>query len=375
MQGQKRGTMPSATQSLLAHGQSPWLDYISRDLLESGELGRMVRDQEITGVTSNPTIFDKAITGSRAYDTALAKARADGITDPYEAFVAIASEDIARACDVLLPVWEDTAGTDGFVSLEIPPGIETDTAATVAEATRLAGLVGRPNLMIKVPGTPEGVRSLEALIAAGINVNQTLLFDTTTYERSAEAYLRGLERRVANGLPVDRVAGVASFFVSRVDTAVDPLLPEGSALRGRAAIANARDAYRRFLGTFSGRRWKTLAEAGARAQRPLWASTGTKNPGYSDVLYVEQLVGPNTVNTLPEATLRAVLDHAAIQPTLEPGMMEAQKTLQALALAGVDMRAVTKQLLDDGLAAFERDFRKLLDHIRDALAAVPVAGA
>lgn len=367
--------MRSVTQQMLDAGQSPWLDYISRELLDSGELARMVRDEEITGVTSNPTIFEKAISSSNDYDESLAALAAAGIADPYEVFVRIAVEDILRACDVLLPVYEQTEGADGFVSLEVPPGIEDDVAATVAEAKRLSGLVDRPNLMIKVPGTTEGIAALEELIAAGVNVNQTLLFDTCMYERSAEAYIRGLERRREAELPLDRTGSVASFFVSRVDTAVDALLPDDSELRGRAAIANARDAYRRFLDIFSGPRWQTLAEAGARVQRPLWASTGTKNPAYSDVLYIEELVAPFTVNTLPEATLRAVLDHANISPTIEPGMTEAAATLRALTEAGIDMPAVTSQLLADGLAAFARDFQKLLERIQQVLEPASVAGA
>lgn len=361
--------MTTATQALIDAGQSPWLDYISRDLIASGELARMVRDREITGVTSNPTIFEKALSSSDAYDADIAAAAREGVTDPYEVFVRIAARDIGDACDVLLPVYEATGGADGFVSLEVPPGIENDIDATVAEAQRLSALLGRPNLMVKVPGTQAGVQALEALIAAGINVNQTLLFDTGVYEQSAEAYVRGLEQRREAGLPVDGPASVASFFVSRLDTAIDPLLPEGSPLRGRAAIANARDAYRRFGNIFSGERWEALAAAGARVQRPLWASTGTKNADYSDVLYVEELVAPQTVNTLPEATLRAVLDHATVQQTVEPGLDEARTTLDALASAGIDLGEVTARLLTEGLAAFERDFQKLLDRIAEALSA------
>ncbi len=366
--------MTSATRRMLAEGQSPWFDYISRDLLDSGELARMVRDEEITGVTSNPTIFEKAVSSSDRYTASINQAAADGVTDPYEGFVRLAAADIRRACETLLPVHERTRGADGFVSLEIPPGLERDIHATVAEARRLAALVGQPNVMIKAPGTPEGVAALEELIFAGINVNQTLLFDTAVYEQSASAYIRGLERRAEAGLPVDRPASVASFFVSRVDTAVDPLLPDDSPLRGKAAVANARDAYRRFQAIFAGPRWEKLRDAGARVQRPLWASTGTKNPAYSDVLYVEELVARDTVNTMPEATLRAMLDHGRIVPMGIESIEAAPRTLEALAAEGIEMQTITNQLLADGLAAFERDFHRLLDRIGQALTAAPVAG-
>lgn len=366
--------MRNRTQQMHDIGQSTWLDFISRSLLDSGELQRMVRDEEITGLTSNPTIFDKALAASDDYNGDLEAARAAGITDPYEAFVRIATVDLQRAADVLRPVWERTRGVDGYVSLEIPPGIESDVDECVAEGKRLFALLDRPNVMIKVPGTPEGVQALEALIAAGVNVNQTLLFDTLVYEASAEAYISGLEHRAQAGLPVDRPASVASFFVSRLDTAVDAQLPEG-ALRGQAAVANARDAYWRFQQLFSGPRWTELVSKGARVQRPLWASTGTKNPEYSDVLYVASLIAPDTVNTLPEATLRAVLDHADVRAMTEAEIDDSRKMLQALAMAGIDMRDVTARLLVDGLDAFDRDFQSLLERIRAALAAEAVGGA
>jgi transaldolase len=359
----------TTTEALAALGQSPWLDFISRPLLASGELTRMVDDGWVTGVTSNPSIFEKAIAGSDDYADALAALAAGGVRDPYEAFVALAQEDIREACDALLPVYQRTQGADGFVSLEVPPGIEADTGKTVAEANRLAALIGRPNVMIKVPGTPEGVRAVPALIAAGVNVNVTLLFAVSAYEATAEAYLQGLERRLEAGLPLNAVGSVASFFVSRLDTAVDPLLDAAPALRGRIAVANARRAYGRFLTIFSGPRWEKLAAAGARPQRPLWASTGTKNPAYSDILYVEELIAPHTVNTMPGATLKAVLDHLEPRLTLEAGMQAAEAELGALAAAGVDLDATTDRLLGEGLAAFERDFQKLLTSIASALGA------
>lgn len=361
---------------MIANGQSPWLDFISRQLIESGELQRMVEQQEITGLTSNPSIFEKAFAAEGAYTGEIAEAARAGVTDPYEAFVRIATRDIRAACDALAPVYAATSGRDGFVSLEIPPGIESDADRSVGEALRLAELVGRPNLMVKVPGTPAGIKALEELVFAGINVNQTLLFSTDVYVQSAEAFIRGLERRAAAGQAVDNVASVASFFVSRLDTAVDALLAADSALRGQAAVANARDAYRRSRQIFAGPRWEALAKRGARAQRPLWASTSTKNPAYRDVLYVETLVAPDTVNTLPEPTLRAVLDHATIANAITiAAMREAQQTLHALAQVGIDLRSVTRTLLADGLAAFEADFQKLLDRVGEGLRTASFVGA
>lgn len=367
--------MTKATQAMLSAGQSPWLDYISRELLRSGELARMVADDEVTGLTSNPSIFDKALSGSNLYEAEIAEAAADGVRDPYEAFLRVAIQDIRGAADALLPIYERSAGRDGFVSLEIPPGIEGDYDRTVAEAKRLAMLVRRPNLMVKVPGTPEGVRAVEELIFAGINVNQTLLFSCDVYEQTARSYIRGLERRQAAALPLDRPASVASFFVSRVDTAIDAELPADSPLRGKAAVANARDAYGRFAAIFSGHAWDALAAAGARPQRPLWASTSTKNPDYRDVLYVEELVAPDTVNTLPEPTLRAVLDHGEIRNAIDQASIDGARTLLGeLNSAGIDMAAVTSRLLVEGLDAFDRDFQRLLDRIGQAIGS-PVASA
>jgi transaldolase/glucose-6-phosphate isomerase len=355
------------TRDMIALGQSPWLDYLKRDLVESGALAAMAAEGRITGVTSNPTIFEKAITASDLYAGQIAALAARGLTDPYAAFVEIAAIDIRGACDALAPVYEGTRGRDGFVSLEVPPGIEDDTARTVAEAKRLFGVIGRPNLMIKVPGTPAAEAAIEELIAAGVNVNVTLLFALSAYERAANAYVRGLERRLAAGLDVSKVAGVASFFVSRVDTAVDALLPETSSLRGAAAVANARAAYARFRGIFSGPRWERLASAGAAVQRPLWASTGTKNPAYSDVLYVDSLVAPDTVNTMPEATLNAVLDHALLRPMTPAEIESGADVLQAVAAAGIDFDAVTDRLLVEGLASFQADFDRLLARLGDSL--------
>ena len=259
-------------------GQSAWLDYIRRALIISGELKRLLDDYAVAGVTSNPTIFNKAISGSTDYDEALRSLVSGGERDAKALFLRLAVEDIGMAADVLRPVYEDTKGGDGFVSLEVSPHLAHDTAGTVREAGELFSVLNRPNVMIKVPGTPEGVPAVEELTAQGVNINVTLLFDVKPYERVALAYIAGLERRLAAGQPIENVSSVASFFVSRVDTAVDALLPEPSPLRGKAAVANARMAYQAFRRLFSGPRWERLAAAGARVQRPLWASTGTKTP-------------------------------------------------------------------------------------------------
>ena len=363
--------MPLATEQLIQHGQSVWLDYIRRGLLRSGEVDRMVADGWITGMTSNPTIFDKAISESGDYEEALQSIIRMGEADPYDAFVALASEDIQFAADALRPVYESTAAVDGYVSLEVPPGIEHDREATVAEALRLFRLVDRPNVMIKVPGTPAGVESLTELIAAGVNVNVTLLFSVAVYERVAEAYIAGLERRLDAGAPLDTIASVASFFVSRVDTAVDALLPDDSALRGQIAVANARHAYARFQDIFAGERWERLGQAGARPQRPLWASTGTKNPAYSDILYVETLIFPDTVNTLPQATLDAVLDHLVVEPAGPETLEGAGRLLDEAEAAGVDLTAVTDRLLVDGLASFEDSYKALMAKLDRRLSTAP----
>ncbi len=363
--------MPGATERLTQIGQSVWLDYISRGLLVSGEVGRMVGEGWITGMTSNPTIFDKAISESGDYEEALQAIIRGGEVDPYEAFVALASEDIRVAADALWPVYEATEAVDGYVSLEVPPGLEHDHEATVAEALRLFRLVDRPNVMIKVPGTPAGVEALTELIAAGVNVNVTLLFSVAVYERVAEAYLAGLEQRLAAGDPLDTIASVASFFVSRVDTAVDAQLPADSPLRGAIAVANARHAYERFRARFAGARWERLAVSGARPQRPLWASTGTKNPAYSDVLYVEELIFPDTVNTMPQATLDAVRDHLTVAHVAGEALDTARHLLAEASAAGVDLDVVTDALLVEGLAAFERDFLALMAKLDRRLMTAP----
>lgn len=344
-------------------GQSAWLDYIRRALITSGELQRLVDHYGVAGVTSNPTIFNKAIAGSTDYDEALRSLMEHCERNPKSLFLHLAAEDIGMAADVLRPVYDGTSGGDGFVCLEVSPDLAHDTAGTVREADDLFRRLARPNVMIKVPGTPEGMLAIDELTAQGVNVNVTLLFDVRAYEQVAQAYMAGLERRLDAGQPLKTVSSVASFFVSRVDTAVDALLPESSPLRGKAAVANAKLAYRAFKRLFSGPRWERLAAAGARVQRPLWASTGTKNPSYSDVLYVDELIGPHTVNTMPESTLYAFADHGRVQLTLEGEVDEAERAVRLLAEAGIDSGEVTARLLQDGVAAFEGDFEKLLEAI------------
>ncbi len=356
--------MPKSIDRLRERGQSVWLDFIHRGMLDSGELERYVREGWITGLTSNPTIFNKAIAGSAQYDDALRAAARDGTESAYDAFVGIAGDDLRRAADIFRSVYDATEGADGYVSFEAPPGIEDDAEATVREAHRLREAVGRPNVMIKVPGTAAGVDALRELTAQGTSVNVTLLFGVGVYERVAEAYIEGLERRLEQGQPLDGIASVASFFVSRLDSKIDGWLPEGSELGGAAAVANARVAYQRFLTHFSGPRWERLAAAGARVQRPLWASTSTKNPSYSDVLYVDDLVAADTVNTMPEPTLLAFADHGNPEGGIdERTMAEASAALDRLATAGIDLSRATDELLDEGLASFAGDFRALLDCI------------
>ena len=364
---------------LLKHGQSVWLDYIRRSLLTSGELQRLVEEDGLRGVTSNPTIFEKAIAGSTDYDAALrARLGEDPHTGAATLFEALAIEDIQRAADLLRPVHEETKGADGFVSLEVSPRLAHDTAGTVAEARRLWQALARPNVMIKVPATPEGIPAIETLIGEGINVNVTLMFSLSHYEVVAQAYLRGLERCPQP----QRVASVASFFISRVDTVVDRSLEvigthDALALRGRIAIANAKMVYRRFREIFHGDPFAALRKRGARVQRPLWASTGTKNPAYSDILYVEELVGPDTVNTVPPATLDAFRDHGqAPGTTVQQGHAQADEALARLAKLGIDLNVITDKLQADGVASFAASFEQLLaalEEKREVLLAGQVA--
>jgi len=348
-------------------GQSVWIDFIRRALLDSGELERLVREDGVAGVTSNPTIFEKAIGGSADYDAQIRRVLSEepGI-DPHELFERVALDDIRAACDVLRPVFERTGGADGFVSFEVPPSLADDTAATVSQAQRLWRAIDRPNAMIKVPATPAGIPAIEELIAAGVNVNVTLMFSLDHYERVAQAYIRGLHRR----RDLAGAASVASFFVSRVDSVVDKALekigtPEALALRGRAAIANSRLVYRRFREIFDGEPFAALREKGARPQRPLWASTSTKNPDYRDVVYVEELVAPRTVNTVPPATLDAFRDHGEVRgETAAEAPEAARQLLDELARLGIDLDAITERLQREGVASFAKSYDDLIAALR-----------
>lgn len=344
------------------HGQAVWLDFIQRSLVSDGGLARLVAEDGVRGVTSNPSIFQQAIGGSAEYDGAIdAILAADRDATTEQVYEGLAIGDIRLAADALREVYDNSGGGDGFVSLEVNPHLARDSTGTVAEARRLWRAVDRPNLMIKVPATDEGIPAIEELIADGINVNATLIFSMRHYEGVAGAHLRGLERCAAP----QQVASVASFFISRVDTVVDRELEAlGSeralALRGRAAVANARRAYRRFRELYSEQSFAALAARGARVQRPLWASTSTKNPAYSDVLYVEELIAPDTVNTIPTVTLDAFRDHGQPRPSLEPGLADADEVVAELAALGVDLDAATEQLQVDGVAAFATSFDALM---------------
>ena len=347
-------------------GQSIWFDYIRRSFMTSGDLQALI-DEGLRGITSNPTIFEKAIAGSNDYDEDLNRLTGEG-KSVEEIYEALALDDIRRAADLLRPVYERTEGGDGYVSLEVNPGLAHDTGGTIAEAKRLFAELDRPNIMIKVPATSAGIPAIRTLIGDGVNVNVTLLFSLTQYEAVAEAYMAGLEKRFASGEDVSRIASVASFFVSRVDTVVDGMLEgmgSGAALslQGKIAVANAKVAYARFRQVFGGERWKALTRHGARTQRVLWASTGTKNPLSPDTLYVDSLIGPDTVNTVPPATLNAFRDHGEVAPTLEVGLDEARDQLAHLADLGVDLDAITRKLQDDGVAKFSESFESLMETI------------
>jgi transaldolase len=371
--------MSTRLHALHAAGQSLWLDYIDRAMLSNGDLSRRIREDALTGQTSNPTIFEKALAEGAAYDAQLATL--DAARSDREAFELVATTDVRDACDAFRTVYDDTNAVDGYVSLEVSPDLARDSAGTVAEARRLWRIVDRPNLMIKVPGTPEGADAIRQLIADGINVNVTLLFSIEAHARVIEAFIAGLEDREAAGKPVDRIASVASFFISRVDSAIDKQLAAMAAanaadadtlnaLQGRAAIANAKLAYRLFTASFSNARWSALSAKGAQVQRPLWASTSTKNPAYRDVIYVEELIGPNTVNTLPPATLEAFRDHGDVRASVTEHVADADRVLSALEAHGVSVQAVTDALLAEGLASFEHSFVTLLSGLKRKRAAL-----
>lgn len=367
--------MHERIEELAAAGQSLWYDNVRRGMITSGQLARLVADG-IVGMTSNPTIFEKAISGSDDYDDALDELIAAGKSDE-EVYEALVIDDIRAAADILLPVYERTDRRDGYVSLEVSPTLAYDTAGTVAEARRLFRLLARPNVMIKVPGTQEGLPAIRSLLGAGINVNVTLVFSCEVYRQVTEAYLHGLADLIAAGGDPTSVASVASFFVSRVDTAVDKLLAARidsgethlQPLLGRAANANAKIAYAMFGEISSGPRFAGLAEKGARVQRPLWASTSTKNPRYPDTYYVDNLIGPDTVNTVPPVTLEAFQDHGVVARTLDHDLEGAHRTMVQLREAGIDIDQVTGQLRQDGVAAFAESFEKLMTRLRNRVAA------
>lgn len=350
-------------------GQSIWLDNIDRAMLHDGELEKRILEDSLTGMTSNPTIFEKALAEGSEYDEQLAGAE-QGLSG-HDLFELVETTDVQRACDLFAGVYSSTRGDDGYVSIEVSPGVANEAAATVEEAKRLWATVDRPNVMVKVPGTDEGALAVRELIAAGINVNITLLFSTDAHDRVIDAYMSGLEDRIAAGNPVDHVFSVASFFVSRVDTEVDKRLdaliksanPQDRdrlrMLKGRAAVANAKLAYRLFRRRFGEERWTALERAGARLQKPLWASTGVKNPAYRDVMYVEDLIGPDSVNTMPPALIDAFRDHGDVQRTVDKRLGAAEGLLREIEAVGISMRDVTDKLLVDGLASFQKSFDSL----------------
>ena len=342
-------------------GQSLWYDYITRDLVASGQLARLIAEDGLRGMTSNPTIFEKAIAGSRLYDDDIRRLSDQGRTAG-EIFESLAVGDVRAACDAFVPLYQHSAGADGFVSLEVSPTLANDAAGTIHEAERLWGTVGRPNAMIKIPGTRAGLPAITHCIAAGINVNVTLLFSTERYTEVVEAFLAGMELRLDRGLSIQAVASVASFFVSRVDGKVDALLDRtpGHPLRGKIAIANASAAYGLFERILATSRWDKLARAGARPQRPLWASTSTKDPRLPDIYYVEALAAPQTVNTLPPETFDAYRDHGHPVIRIQESVAAAREQLDALAEAGIDLQAVTRELEVDGVAKFAASYAAVL---------------
>jgi len=345
---------------LLEYGQSPWYDNLRRKLISDGDLARMAADDCIRGVTSNPTIFEKAVSAGEEYDSAVAELAAQGLSTEDIGWK-IVTEDVAAACEVFRPAFEESGGGDGFVSLEVDPTLAHDTEGTIAQARQLHEQLGLANLMVKIPATAEGVPAIEAMIAEGRKINVTLIFSLERHAEVIEAYLTGLERFVSGGGDPAQVASVASFFVSRVDTEADRRLPDGHPLRGKVAVANAKLAYQLFRQRFSGDRWDRLAAAGARLQRPLWASTSTKNPAYSDTLYVDELVGRDTVNTLAPASIEALRDHGDPKPDTIEGDLDAARTvMDELAAAGIGYDDLTATLEREGVDAFARSYQDFL---------------
>jgi transaldolase len=360
--------MTNRLREIEALGQAVWIDNINRGLLEDGILQRLVDEDGISGVTSNPTIFEKAMGHSERYDDGFKRILGE-TQDPREVFFQLAYMDIRDAADVLRGTYEATEGKDGYISFELPPELAFDAEGSVTAAKRFYDEIGKDNVLIKVPGTAEGVEAFEDLTASAVSVNVTLLFDVARYVEIAEAYVRGLERRAEAGEPIDRISSVASFFVSRVDSKVDAALDEkgGPAdLKGKAAIANAKIAYEEFERIFSGDRWEALAAKGANVQRPLWASTSTKNPEYSDTMYVDNLIGPDTVNTMPDATIDAARDHGTAARTVDEDVDEAHRVIERLKEAGIDFDdIVSRQLVDEGVESFAASFNSLIDTIKE----------
>jgi transaldolase len=356
----------SRLHQLSALGQSVWIDFLSREMLQTGELERLMREDAVVGVTSNPTIFQKAISQGDLYDQQIREVLAE-LDDTKEIFWRLAEKDVGDACDVLRPVWDEGDGRDGYVSIEVDPNLAGDTDGTIAQARRFHAEIDRPNLYVKIPATKAGLPAIEEMIASGKNINVTLTFSLERYAEVAEAYIRGLEGLVEAGGDPSQVTSVASFFVSRVDTETDKRLDEiggHNELKGKLAVANAKLAYQRYKELFSGGRWEALAAKGATTQRCLWASTSTKNPAYSDVMYVDELIGPETVNTMPEETIRAFQDHGEVALTLEQGVDEARRLFDQLAEAGVDYDDVVRVLEEEGVEKFAESFAELLDGIR-----------
>jgi transaldolase len=366
-------------------GQSIWLDSIDRRILHDGELDRRVRDDALTGMTSNPTIFQKALASSNAYDEQIAEGEEQGLTT-WQLFELLETTDVRDACDHFAGVYSSTRGADGYVSIEVSPGVSHSADATVEEARRLWKTVDRPNVMVKVPGTPEGALAVRRLTADGINVNITLLFALEAHERVIDAYMAGLEDRVKANQPIDGLASVASFFVSRVDTEIDKRLDALIAkaapaekerlkmLKGRAAIANAKLAYKLFRDKFNTPRWSALAKLGARVQRPLWASTSTKNPEYRDVMYVEELIGPDTVDTMPPATIDAFRDHGDVDKTVDKKVSAAEGLLREIEAVGISVKEVTDKLLVDGIASFQKSFDELVAGLESKIGSLTPGG-
>jgi transaldolase len=361
---------------LLKYGQSVWLDYIRRDLLTGGELKRLIQEDGLRGMTSNPAIFEKAIADSTLYADILQSLRSKPDLDAKARYEVLAIRDIQVAADLLRPVYDSSKRRDGYVSLEVSPYLARDTEGTIAEARRLWKTVARENVMIKVPGTTEGIPAFQQLISEGININVTLLFSREVYKRVAEAYIAGLEQLSVHGGDVSKIASVASFFISRIDNSVDAIVGQRlktskdpreqeqlKSLLGKVAIANGKQTYVSYQNIFSSDRWKTLAAKGAQTQRVLWASTSTKNPSYSDVLYVEELIGQDTVNTIPPATLDAFRDHGHPRASLTEDVAAADRTMETLATLGISMKEVTDKLTDDGVRLFAEAFDKLLQAV------------